>query len=81
MREKKRIRQEQKKLAEQKQIELSRPIVTLNKDDSYYGNYRWNCPNHDGTFSWSKQINAQWGHPDDKAFCAVCFKYYNIQFA
>ncbi|MEJ8548439.1 hypothetical protein [Brevibacillus borstelensis] len=42
------------------------------------GAYIWSCPGCNGTYSWSKQINAMWGHPDDKAFCAVCFKYYEI---
>lgn len=84
MRAKKRLRQEaqreQKKIEERNQMLESMQTVLLTKDDSLYGNYRWKCPSHDGTFSWSRQINAQWGHPEDLAFCAVCCKYLKVQF-
>jgi hypothetical protein len=51
--------------------------VTLNPSPTP-GHYYWNCTECKGSFSWSRQINTMWGHPDDKAFCAVCCKYYEI---
>jgi hypothetical protein len=43
--------------------------------------YHWECPEcKSGSFSWSKKINEQWGHPPDKAFCAVCFTYHDVEF-
>jgi hypothetical protein len=84
MKAKKKARQEaereQNEAKKQQDWENNLLTVTLKKDDSYMGNYRWKCPNHDGTFSWSRQINARWGHPDDFAFCAVCCVYHKIQF-
>lgn len=44
------------------------------------GEYNWKCPKcNGGHFSWSRKINEQWGHPEDKAFCAVCFVYHDIK--
>lgn len=45
--------------------------VKLNPSPTH-GHYYWNCTECKGSFSWSRQINAMWGHTDDKAFCAVC---------
>jgi hypothetical protein len=80
MKAKKKLRQEQKKIDGQKQRELNRPTVLLKRDELEKEYYRWKCPNHEGSFSWSKRINKQWGHPDHLAFCAVCFTYFNIEF-
>lgn len=41
--------------------------------------YSWECPNHEGSFSYSEAINRQWGHPVDKVFCAVCGMYYDFE--
>lgn len=42
--------------------------------------YSWSCPSCDsGSFTYSEQINARWGHPADKVFCAVCRKYFDIE--
>lgn len=84
MKAKKRLRQEQQrgqkdKEARQQFLENMK-VVLLKKDSLSHSTYIWKCPNHDGTFSWSRQINAQWGHPDDLAFCAVCMTYHRIEF-
>lgn len=42
----------------------------------YIKQYHWTCPENHGSFVYSKQINGQWGHPEDLAFCGVCCKYY-----
>lgn len=41
--------------------------------------YKWKCPSCEGNYSYSDKINAKWGHPEDKVFCAVCCKYYNFE--
>ncbi len=40
--------------------------------------YTWECPECHGNYTYSRRINAQWGHPKDKVFCAVCSRYYNF---
>lgn len=53
------------------------PII--DEENRYEKLYTWECPNHSGSFTYSKRINRQWGHPEDKVFCAVCCKYYDFE--
>ena len=55
----------------------NKPIVKLKYEDGY--NWRWNCPNHKGTFTYSRSINVQWGIPEDKVYCAVCGTLYDFE--
>jgi hypothetical protein len=52
-------------------------IIVLRYEDGTH--WRWNCPNHGGTFTYSKSINRQWGIPEDKVYCAVCDKLYDFE--
>jgi len=68
-----------------KSVETTRTLKTMNVIEKItllpspmIGHYYWKCPGCGGSFSWSKQINYKWGHPEDKAFCAACSIYYEI---
>lgn len=41
--------------------------------------FSWQCPNHEGSFSYSEEINRQWEHPVDKVFCVECGLYFDIK--
>lgn len=85
MKKKKFERQQAQKLAKKEHQRqdfinnLSTVMLTPvdNQIIKYIKEYRWECPNHDGTFTFSMKINEQWGHPVEFKFCGVCCKYHN----
>lgn len=79
MKKKKFERQQRERTAKEQQKRESLPMVELHPSTTYPGEYWWRCPVHSETsFTYSPAINAQWGHPEDLVFCAVCYKYYRF---
>lgn len=85
MKKKKRRRQleqsmQQERLRhEEKRAQLPTVAVDLHPSKTYPGEYWWRCPAHPApSFTYSKEINAMWGHPEDLVFCAVCHAYYRF---
>lgn len=88
MKRKKFERQQREKAEREKQAKAelinNMKTVTLDPVDNnpidYDRTYSWECPNHTGSFTYSKKINEMWGHPTDLVFCAVCLEYHKFQF-
>lgn len=74
---------QQKEEKEKQEIFNNLQTVTMkprnNEVIEYLKEYSWSCPNHEGTYTYSKKINEQWGHPTNLVFCAVCCTYHKFE--
>lgn len=72
---------EEQKNAKETANEVEKVKVTIKFVGVFDGQrtFRWKCPSCEGNYSYSNKINAQWGHPEDKVFCAVCCEYYDFE--